>query len=322
MTGYADALIEALDRAGTDWSDSARDARRGNIAMPCPFCGPADTGRHMSVRVEAPPGVWACWRDRSHSGPPRAIGRLLRALGVPGWHSEASRLAAMLPAGPPPLRGRSGRARPLSPLWAAPLDLREADDDWGPRMSAAAAWLRRRWSWMGDEAAMQDAADRYGLLLMRELPGRVVIPIEEGGEMVNYQARAIEDAPGRPRYLAADTSGGLGRPLGDTVFNLDGLHGGPLLVIVEGAFDAISIESLHEGVHAAALLGTACGEARTGILRLAASRYRRTLVMLDEGAEAQAMTAASAIGCGWMRLPEGDDPEGRRFDELEAIAHA
>lgn len=298
-------LLEFLKNRGVDAIDSGKDVRSGNIAFPCPFCGSADRGHHMSVRVEEPVGVWGCWRDKSHSGSGRNLRKLWKALGLNQRDikdlEENFKVSGLSDA------VRKLKSRP--PAKELDMDLSEQPTD-----DAMEYLVDRWWDFILDKLDAYWLVEDYGICSVSTLPGRAVVPVFEDGVPVSYVARAIY--PGAKLKYQTPHKGEAGRELKETLYNIDRKSNDQdILVVCEGVFDAISLEYNHERVHAVATLGTGYTPIQVDILNAMKREYDKVVVLFDEGAESQAMVLSYDIGANFMNCPEGD-PEGKIFDEL------
>jgi hypothetical protein len=115
---------------------------------------------------------------------------------------------------------------------------------------------------------------------------RVIIPFFFRGDLVGWTARAI--AAAENRYLSFPNSEAVKRIL----YNFDEASlGGDALVVVEGPIDALKIDfyAKQQRVRAIGLLGLSFTEAQISLLVEVAKRFTHTYILLDPGAEVQAM---------------------------------
>ncbi len=125
---------------------------------------------------------------------------------------------------------------------------------------------------------------------------RIIIPIEEGGRVVAFQARSYVGR--EPRYLnsvagpQSDPRAECGRPAGAVLFNLDGVREGDEVMLVEGAGDVMAwhLDDFGRRPHAVGLLGMVLTPEKAALLR--ARRPGRVVVALD--AEPEALVRALA----------------------------
>jgi len=147
------------------------------------------------------------------------------------------------------------------------------------------------------------------------MAGRVVIPIHnEGGELVAYAGRAIDDS--EPRYKLP---GGFHKSL--ELFNLHRAIGesnpSKHVVLVEGFFDCITVTMA--GFASVALMGSSLSEHQEQLL---AHHFDRICLMMD--GDAPGKEAVSAIALKLMRrayvrivdLRDGKQPDQLACDEI------
>ncbi len=103
-----------------------------------------------------------------------------------------------------------------------------------------------------------------------------------------------------------------------------------MLVVVEGPLDALKVDfyGKHDGCRAVAMMGTSVTARQVGALARLSQMYNDIVVVLDSGAEAQAMTtsaALSSLGARMAVLPEyvddpGDLSEKQVHDLISSIS--
>ena len=304
---FHDTLLEHLQKAGIQATDQT-PARKGNIALPCPYCGTNDTGKHLSIKTQNPAqGLSACWRDNSHNHHPNQITKLLKALNLSN-HSIKTILQELTTLLPP--KESLKEYTPLNLGWTTTLQP-NPPKEWNTRHKQAIRYLKNRIQYHD----YKNIITKYNLFLSRRHPGRIMIPITRDTEIINYQGRAINPDI-HTRYLAADTETEGGISIKNTIFNEDSLSGNTNLVITEGVFDAISIETIHKNTHATATFGTTTTQAQKDILNNKALLYEKIFVAGDNKAEHQAIQTAQELNAELLPIPE-QDPEGIEYEELQ-----
>jgi hypothetical protein len=84
ITGQA--IRDLIAGSGIEVLDKGHSVSKGNFNIKCPFCGAADPGHHMGIRLDN--GWWGCWRSSDHRG--KSPVRLLCALlNKPVWQVRA-----------------------------------------------------------------------------------------------------------------------------------------------------------------------------------------------------------------------------------------
>lgn len=276
-----------LDAQGIDYVvGPATNIRRGHVGFSCPGC-PNDTGNHFSIEVESGK-IRGCWRDPAHwLGPVELIATLAgvswsrarEILDSGDVSTEATTARALLASlERPQERAPAKLALPTLPLPAdflrfrgEPSRLRRPFDD----------YLGER-GFDDPERLSYDFGIRYAL--SGRWANRIVFPFWRDGRLVGWTGRAIGRA--KARYIAEPT----GDAMAAILWESRRVEEGDVLALVEGPFDALRIaDVLDEDVVAAALLTNSAGpEKRARILALSA-RARRTVIILDEGAETRAI---------------------------------
>jgi len=156
----------------------------------------------------------------------------------------------------------------------------------------------------------------WKICLSAKLPGRVVIPVIQNNEVCNYVARAF--VPSEKRYTTAP--GGTGAPLKALLYNSPDKRDFDrrALVVCEGVFDAISVQTLHPYVRAVATFGVNASAVQIEKLHELKMHYERTFVWYDLGAEHLGMELAWKLGADFLDCLDGfDDPEGYRHPTLQ-----
>lgn len=286
------------------------NVRRGSVGIDCPFC-PNDTKKHYSIELESG-RIRGCWRDDTHWRSPVQL--LSRLAGVDAARAHemihkndvrsgttAGALLADLQASKP----STSRRRVEMPREFRLFDLNKSEDDVRFRM-----YLGQRGYHFVD-----GLSERYGIRWCDDGPfsGRIIFPVVKDGTLLGWTARSVGQS--RAKYLA--------HPPGDAMAEMvwapnesDAVH--DLFVVVEGTFDALAVLESHERTAAAAVLSNRAGPGRLDWLIRLGSKARGTLIMLDEGAEAQALRLSRDLACLKPRveLVSSGDPGDLPRDEL------
>lgn len=321
--------IDFFERYGVEYVTQSPNIGRGEVGIKCPFCGPADPSQHMSINLEG--RGWMCRRAR---GDPRHRGRspvrLIRAL--TGCSArEAARLV-----GAPVLDGDASILDQVEALLgvreeeapAPPREMREPREfrPFGDKPSARrfARYMRGRGFPESFLREMAPAGLRYCTL--GPFAERVIFLVHQEGRLVNWTGRAI--SPGaRRRYQAHTPDPELAERWGlePAALSIERcllwydelLAGGDLLEVVEGPMDALKLRML--GRSATCLFTSAVSDAQLDLLRELAPRFERRAVLLDRGAEVEALTAAgrlAALGFSVEWLPPGASDPGELTRDL------
>lgn len=143
---------------------------------------------------------------------------------------------------------------------------------------------------------------------------RLVLPIFEKGELVSYQARALDNAV--PKYLNPPKILGVASSKSNLVYNLDAVDKDNPIVICEGIFSAMAV-----GQQAVAVLGKEISQQQ--VFKILSAGITEAVIMFDPGAEKWAIKAAKMFdGLLDVRvafLEDGDPNEVSQEYILEKI---
>lgn len=314
--------INFLERYGIEYKTRSPNAGRGEIAIRCPFCGAADPSEHMSINLDG--RGWMCRRardDPQHRG--NSPARLIRAL-IGCSAAEAARIV-----GAPLLPGAQSVADQVEALLGgaaaappAPRELREpAEFKKFIGLPSERPFLRYLEGRGFPARFVRRASAEMGLRYCTAGPfaGRVIFLVHMEGRLATWTGRAISPRAGR-RYQAHTPDPELAASWGlppaalpveqGLLWYDDLLPGGEVLHLVEGPMDALKLRML--GHQATCLFTNAPSRGQVDLLRDLAPRFVRRVILLDRGAEAQALSAArqlAALGFRAAWLPPGvEDP--------------
>ena len=300
------------------------------MGVHCPFCGPADPSQHMSINLEG--RGWVCRRNRAEHRGRSPVG-LVRAL-IGCSREEAQRIAgAPLLAGAESmlsqvegLLGGAPEDPALDPGLVEPREFKKFEGK--PSQRPYMRYLVRRGF---SERFVRRASASMGLRYCTRGPfaGRVIFLVHQRGRLVTWTGRAISSRA-RLRYRALspdpEVAARDGLPAAALAVERcllwfdDLLAGGSLLEVVEGPTDALKLRALGHR-HVTCLFTNTPSRGQIDLLREVAPRFERRVVLLDRGAEAQALGAAqelAALGFRAAWLPAGADDPGELTPELLA----
>jgi hypothetical protein len=272
MSNWLDFCLEhqiTFRRAGSD-----------NIEISCPFC--RSGGLHLGLSLKS--SVFGCWRDPSHSGrhPAKLIAALLNVS-----QEEANILTrqyfklSLKDLG----KGKEGTAtgvvRPstffdftfkdrLENQFLNYLEGRGVDSRW--------------------------AVQRYGMkyCVAGQYAHRIIVPLTINDKWVTWTARGIGDQ--NPKYKMPGIADGAKMQPSDMFFDADNLRGGRLLLITEGVFDSIKINSvMMPGIHATCLFGKNITDKQVSKLMELCNVYEHIGVALDADAQKQAVSMVNRL---------------------------
>ena len=268
------------------WLDFCQDYRvpfkhvKENIQILCPWCGPErDTSMHLGLHLHS--SKWGCWEDKAHGSksPLRLIMRLTgcdwegaRSLAnryfEHGWYipvqERVEHEAPTVPESFMKFKKYTSYVKELQKKFAKYLEKRGIDPDWaGERYDL-------RWCISGDYA------------------GRIVIPMVERNIWRAWTARDVGSS--KLRYRAGEI------PPGDFLFDVDGLQGGDVLLVVEGVFDAMSVKMCFiPGLDVTSFSGKRISDRQTLLLAEVSPQYGKVVICLDEAVYGSSLAEAYSL---------------------------
>ena len=298
-----------------DYVTAGPNVGRGHVAIRCPWCGRADPSHHMSVRLDM--SAFMCWRDRSHSGysPIRLVATLLkirpgaarRLLGMPAQSGADPGAFDALVADPDQIMAQrkqgNGADSAETPQITLPQSMRP--------LCSTDPFAQRFMAYMQERNLPLGKLIQYRLRYAVAGPwkNRIVIPVYGRGNCLQTViGRSIyPDASLRYKALSTDPKqaalDGFDHPAPrattDCLLGYDWIEGttGKVLFVVEGPFDAmaVTVRAIHNSSVATCLFTTSISPIQIDEITNMARWYDRVVVMLDEGAEAQAFRVTSNL---------------------------
>ena len=322
-----------LEQHGIDYVTSGPNVGRGELGIRCPFCGPADSSQHMSISPEG--HGWLCRRNRAeHKG--KSPIRLIRAL--IGCSAEQARQilgVSVLPGDGGVLSAVEALLTPAAiqtPVRAALREPSEFKKFAGlPSSVPFVRYMEKRG--FGKKFLARASAE-MGLRYCARGPfgGRVIFLVHADGDLATWTGRSIS-SNARLRYKALspdpEVAAEAGLPAAACsieqclLWRDDLMRGGETLHLVEGPADALKLRML--GAQATCLFTNTVSRGQVDQLRELAPRFKKCVLLLDKGAEAQAMRVSSdltSLGFKMAWLPRGvDDPGELTPGLLEKISY-
>lgn len=306
--------IRFLDHHKIEYVTRGSSVVAGNVACHCPFCGTADQSHHMGISLAG--HGWGCWRNKAHRGknPVRLVAALLgvsqvQARSLVGYDTSNVSDATLF-----------GRVSSLfnSPTQTAPPEpLKFPSEikrlDWSnAKPSMFFDYLYSR-GYSHEEAvtACQKFWLRYAM--SGEFSYRLIFPIrDEQGELVSWTGRAI--APDQSiRYKTLSLTKGSPRahgPATDYLLREQQLHrGNDVLVVCEGPFDAMRIETVcsEHNVSATCLFTKTASELQIAKLGALSKHFRTKFLLLDQDAALSSLSVIERLrahGYRNIRIPQ------------------
>jgi len=281
--------LRFLETQGVEYRlGPAENIRRNHVGISCPHC-PQDNKFHFGIDLDTG-RVRGCWRDDDHWLSPAALICSLSHVDF----AEAKRI----------LTEGDYYASSTTPE-ALLAQLKELDKPVEPpafpsiKMSASfqrfhmkPSRKERRYHQYLEERGYQNPerlGRSYGLRWCPhgEFSGRIIFPIWVDGKLVGWTARAVGRA--KPKYKAMPPGDAMQRLLWES----RSVRDGDVLVVVEGPFDALRVSyAVDDYAVAVALLTNQAGPQKLDRILKLSKRATRTVVLLDTGAEPQALQLA------------------------------
>jgi hypothetical protein len=312
------------------------NTKRGELSVQCPMCGDDDPSEHLGINPVT--GKWGCHRDASHRG--KSSRTLIKAILACSSqqaqfivkqysHSDPDTLESALAVLEADNNGMISHEEDLTKM-AKHQHLGPQFNDFNRIKSRGITqrfydYLERRHL---DDVPSVIARYELRCALVGRYKDRIIMPVRHGGELLGWTSRAIAAVTDAPRYLASNED------VKTTVFNYDGIKaGGERLIIVEGPFDAITVDN-HNFTHAfksnvvhfraTCTFGTSPTVSQRAVLRSLVSRYDEAWVLFDRGADGPGADLAEWIGAKQAYLPSHiEDPgelKSRHLDEFVSKA--
>ena len=307
-------FVRFFDSNGIGYATSGANVSRGNVAIHCPFCGPADEGQHMSVSTEGK--GWRCWRSVDHRGksPARLVAALLRV----SFEQAAQITGEQIDVPDDFLARVRGNIMPSADKPERELKLLPEFKRFEGKPSSK-PFMRYMADRYYDSADVARLSRIYGLRYATQgyFRGRIIFPVKQGGKLVSWTGRSIYPTASL-RYMSLPWDDEKARehdlppavgPISEYLLWGDKLkHGGDVLVLCEGPFDALRIDFHGKayGIRATCCFTAAPSRSQIEALHELAPLYDRRLIMFDHNAYHTAMRVRDMIaplGFDIARLP-------------------
>lgn len=322
--------IRFLDENNIHYVTRGPNTKRGEVSIQCPMCADEDPSEHLGINLQSE--KWGCHRDSNHRG--KSSRTLVKA--ILGCSSpQAGFIVKQYSHNDPDTLETA-----LAVLEADNRGIVEHDEDIvkqarrqqeGPQFKdfnhiKVRGITRRFFNYLQNRGYEnpQDIIEQYDLrcALTGRYKDRIIIPVKHNEELIGWTSRAIGMLRNAPRYLASSED------VKAFIFNYDQLkHGGQRLIITEGPFDAIKIDSHYHAyfrglvVRATCVFGTSVTISQIALLRALKKNFDDTYVLFDNGADKPANDLAEWISAKVVHLPEGyDDPGELGTEQLDCLA--
>ncbi len=310
-----------------EYVEKGPNVSRGNINIRCPFCGSADESHHLGVSLSGK--GYGCWRNSTHRGKNPA--KLIQALLQCSWE-QASRIAGYDSTYIP--EDFSSKVNQYISNMSSSED-KEKDQvglsmpkEFLPLANTIAArlfmaYLRKRKYTTEQILKMHK---RFDIRYCKTGPfrNRIIFPIYFENKLVSWTGRAISPdaviryktlSPNKEKAQQEGTQAALG-PIGNYMLWYDKLlkTKAHTLCLVEGPFDALRVWTIGRkmGVVATCFFTNAPSEKQIELMHDVFPRFKRTVIIPDQGAFDKALTTQSRLAVFQVpiiNLPEDiDDP--------------
>lgn len=279
-----------LDYLGVRYALSGPNTKRGNVNVPCPWCGD-DPSEHLGV--DPVRGVYGCWRNRQHRG--RRLARLVSALAnvplstaqtmlgqqtVPEFEDAIDRIASGAFLDKKEEESQLGGVKELK----LNPEFRPLNEITLPSRRFHLYLQQRGFGTLWDTLKL---AGRYNLYysFRYRFSGRIILPVYFEKKLVTWTSRSVySDA--RIRYDTLNVEFSV-MNIKHTVYNFDRARaaGGRILYIVEGPLDCLKLDygACNAGCRAVALFNTSALPQQLYSLSVLSERFDHAVVLLDRG---------------------------------------
>ncbi len=318
--------IEFLNKHNIDYVTHGPNVARDNVNIACPFCQ-NDPSHHLGIHPGS--GVWGCWRDDSHRGrsPVRLIMKLIRcsysqAIDIAGYADRVE-----LSTFDEVVKGLSRQTTKSANISHKPLELHTTFREIDYTVALARPYFNYIRERGFSKSETYDVIERYNLKFALTGPWkhRIIIPVyDEDGKLMSWTGRALsrravvryKALSDDPEFADENNLPCARANIRNLLFNIHRLYDKyyEMLYITEGPFDAIKLDYFldHDRKMATCIFGALPTDAQFHTLKLSADFYKESKVLLDEGAELQAIKISNRFGlinAGFAHLPDGvDDP--------------
>lgn len=269
-----------------DYITRGQNVKKGNVNIPCPFCGD-DPSYHMGVSLHSK--GWGCWRSASHAG--KKPNRLIRALLNSSYQAADVIVRQYSTADPADLDEAINRLEASVKPATTPDRRRELMMPSDFKVIKPKGTTARFWQYLERRGFpdVEEVAEIYKLRCASTgtWKDRIIIPIYMDGKLQSWTSRALGNPVNAPRYLALGEEQGSLINVFHSLWNWDELqHGGEILIVTEGPFDALKLDyfGIEFDCCATCTFGTAMSIEQAMLIGEASKRFKRTLLVYDRGA--------------------------------------
>ena len=299
-------VLRFLEQNGIEYAKGGANTSRNNVTVHCPFCGPADPSKHMSINLVNK--GWRCWRHPQHRGknPARLVQALLRC----PWE-RAMEIVGQAIFVPTDFMDRVRREVAPTPLTTTqrklklPKEFRAFAGKPSARPYENYLVKDRGFDW----ADVDRMTYKYDVRYCTRGPyrGRIIFPIYFMGELVAWTGRTLDrNNPLRYKALSVDEekaeSEGYHAAIGpishyllwfDDLVDADA----DTIILCEGPFDALKIDVLgrRDGIRATCFFTSSPTDAQIALLHELCPQYKQRVLLLDSKTLALGLRVVSSL---------------------------
>ncbi len=285
-------VLDILNRYNIDYVDSGKNVAKGNVNIPCPWCGEADASQHLGINLAS--GMWGCWRNEKHRG--RKLYRLLSKL------TGLSALEARRATGEGVLRaiqrgemeravqglteGPTGHAQRPSPARIKLYPNFREMCEFGVDPLRAETRYRNYLTERGfPKHHHKELVRQYDLRysVVGRFHDRLIIPVYENEILMTWLGRSVYKSASL-RYLALEADESI-KQVKDCLYNYDAAcEGGRVLFFVEGALDVMKLDFYlqKKEVRAVGLFNMNLEDAQQELVYDLKGLFDQYIILLDE----------------------------------------
>lgn len=281
---------EFLQKHHIEYVERGANVSRGHAAIKCPWCVD-DPSAHLNISLEGK--GFKCWRDPSHKGfkPHKLIVRLLHCT-----NQKAREIVGDQPHELTDLDTMLDGLSKKSP------ELKKSDNLVLPSNSYPISKTAKPfYDYLLNRGfdVPEELSPLYGLryALTGDFAGRILLPVYMGG-LQTWTARAVA-ANATLRYKTLGTARGELRRCSNCLYLYDNwMHGGKVLYICEGPFDALKLDyyGKDHGHRATCLFTNSMSEQQKQILIDVSDKFDKLVFVLDQGLDLRAWEMTGSLG--------------------------
>lgn len=337
LKGYSQMRLnikEFLKYNGVHYREHGTGVKKGNIVVKCPYCGDADKGEHLGIKLKT--GQWGCWRDAAHRG--NDLAKLLSKLTGIGY----AQLKALI--------GNNGEGVVERDLFDAIV----CDDYF--QSSAVVKTTRIKTLIMPREFRRigeykNSAAENRFLLYMEherhfshiknvfnyydlryaltgKFKNRIIMPIILQGQLVTWTSRSIQKNSALRYMSLLEECSSVN--IKSVLYNFDNAYNrenARTLFVVEGPMDVLKLDNYARtfGDAAVGLFSMIISDDQLFWIEFLSKRYKKVVLLLDVGETNSTMhglVKMESVGIDVVEgtLPSGvDDPGKLNKDQIEFL---